>query len=617
MRKYLNKADFLRYKRCPTAAYYGWHNARSKLDDDPFLKFLAEEGRIVERAGRRLFANAHLVKEQSPERAFAETLRWLQEDQVTLFEACLIGDGFIARPDVLIKRGEKIFLIEIKSKVADLAAHRQGRMLINFYGNIRAEWRDYVYDLAFQCAVVARAVPTATILPFFLLPEERSTAEFTEANAVLKETEDPPSDEEEVKLRRSRSVMKFFSAREVTERIAEATRVEMNAMRTVLESGERPPSPLKYGCRNCEFRLANGTDRTDGWHQCWGSAAEPSPHLFDLHQLYSLRANGNLLLADEKIASRNTSLFDVSTSELHGKHAARQRIQLENQKSETEWLDPALRNEILRLKWPIVFLDFETAMGAIPWYQGMRPYELLPFQFSAHVLLEDGSCQHHEWLNTTDTPPQLRFIRALRMTIGDEATILTYTGYEDRVLREAKDYLKREVGGSEEEQLWITTLLLSGRLVDQHEWVLRWYFHPSMEGRTSLKKVLPAIWQSNLGLRHSPSFEQYFDLGSDGAVLDPYQTLPTARIDGVEFEVREGCAAMQVYREMIRGVGEKNSDAKSELASLLRAYVTLDTASQWILFEHWRQRLGISQVLIDATESAPWEQKNELTQRTL
>jgi hypothetical protein len=41
------------------------------------------------------------------------------------------------------------------------------------------------------------------------------------------------------------------------------------------------------------------------------------------------------------------------------------------------------------------------------------------------------------------------------------------------------------------------------------------------------------------------------------------------------------------------GKGASCPEVKEALATLLRNYVTLDTASQWIIFEHWRDRLNL------------------------
>jgi len=108
--------------------------------------------------------------------------------------------------------------------------------------------------------------------------------------------------------------------------------------------------------------------------------------------------------------------------------------------------------------------------------------------------------------------------------------------------------------------------------------------------RTSIKAVMPAVWQSNPQLRAHPFFEQY--AREEGCqIVDPYKTLPTAIIGGQSFPVQEGTGAMVAYREMLLGAGARDPTAKAALADMLRNYVTLDTLSQLMIFEHWRQRL--------------------------
>lgn len=163
------------------------------------------------------------------------------------------------------------------------------------------------------------------------------------------------------------------------------------------------------------------------------------------------------------------------------------------QRGGKEWIDPRLAEEIAKLSWPIAFLDFETTMAAIPWHAGLKPYETLPFQFSAHILYEDGRFEHREWLNTEDRVPTLPFIRNLRSSLDSMGSVLVYTNYENRILSEAIGLLNRlHHEESKEEREWIVELLDSGRIVDQHDWVYHYYFHPQMAGRTSIKMVLPS-----------------------------------------------------------------------------------------------------------------------------
>jgi hypothetical protein len=526
MKQYLTKTDFNRWMTCRTAAHYGWLGYDSKNDKDPFLSFLAEEGRTVGRMARRLFKDARMVDSLDIETAEAITRRMMGEGDCTLFEACLTDGRFVVRPDVLIRKGRTLYVIEVKSKLGNLRQHREGKLLINCYGDVRAAYREIVHDLAFQVEVLRRACPELSIVPYFLLPEEtsRSCEEEVQAARLKEQIVDIPADGAALEKNRVESVLKFFVADKAIDKIQAIVGTEMDAMADVWESGQRPEPKLKYGCRNCEYRLKGERCQTDGFHQCWGQLAKPAPHLFDLHQLYQLKAQENkqVLLADEKIREGTTSLFDIREAELQGEHATRQRLQLNYQQSGEEWIDPELSEEIAGLNWPIAFVDFETTMAAIPWHGGLKPYETLPFQFSVHILHEDGRYEHKEWLNVEDRVPTLPFIQNLRASLEGVSSVMVYTDYENRILSEAIGLLKRlHRDESQEERQWIAELLNSQRIVDQHEWVYRYHFHPQMSGRTSIKVVLSAVWQNNQNLHHHPYFRRYF-LEQNGQIVDPY-----------------------------------------------------------------------------------------------
>lgn len=591
---YLTKLDFKRWMICPTSAYHGWTRLPSKNDDDPFLTFLSEEGRIIGQAAHRLFLGGELIDDQILNQADIVTRQRLEAGDITLFEGCIIHQNYVVRPDVLVKQGPTLYIIEAKSKVGDLRAHREGRILINCYGDIRACWREIVYDLAFQVEVISRAFPEYTVVPYLLLPEGSSTASADEIKAVRKGEFTPASTEDELQEKRSQSCLKFFLAQAAIDKVATQTSSSMDAMLAAWHSGDRSQPKPRYQCRNCEYRINNGKDRSDGFHACWGPLAEPDPSLFELNQLYSLKVGGKgqALLADAKIAAGQTSLYDIQESELHGEHAARQHIQLQYQRENREWIDPHLADEISSLHWPTAFADFETTMSGIPWYRGLKPYEVLPFEFSCHILHRDGRMEHVHWLNQEDRVPTLPFIRALMAALESVASVLVYTDYEQRVLSDSRNLLARLEPDSHEERQWIDELLGSGRIIDQHDWVHRYYFQPMMGGRTSIKKVLPAIWNSNPSLHQHEYFRRYY-VERDGAVLDPYESLPSETINNMAYSVKEGCGAMAAYREMIRGIGSRDSAAKAALAAMLERYVTLDTASQWMLMAHWMQRLGL------------------------
>ena len=47
------------------------------------------------------------------------------------------------------------------------------------------------------------------------------------------------------------------------------------------------------------------------------------------------------------------------------------------------------------LQYPVYYLDFETFGTAIPLFEGTRPYQQIPFQFSLHVALDNNEGAVH------------------------------------------------------------------------------------------------------------------------------------------------------------------------------------------------------------------------------
>lgn len=149
-------------------------------------------------------------------------------------------------------------------------------------------------------------------------------------------------------------------------------------------------------------------------------------------------------------------------------------------------------------------------------------------------------------------------------------TLFIYTDYEVRVLNDARGILERLYPEATVEREWITDLLSSGRLVDQHDWVYRYHCHPLMGGRTSIKVVLPAVHSGH----------------------DPYKDLPPESINGKKWNVQEGVGAMEAYREMIRGAGARDARVKAQLADLLLRYCRLDTQAQLDIWRYWESHFA-------------------------
>jgi hypothetical protein len=139
------------------------------------------------------------------------------------------------------------------------------------------------------------------------------------------------------------------------------------------------------------------------------------------------------------------------------------------------------------LKYPLYFMDFETFATAVPIYNGTRPYQNIPFQFSLHVITKPGAMiEHYEFLAEGKDDPRPAFLAELKQDIGPKGNILVY--YEAF----EKSRLKELAKAFPEYQAWVDSII--GRIVDLNVPFRDFsYYHPQQLGSSSLKQVLPVL----------------------------------------------------------------------------------------------------------------------------
>ena len=149
------------------------------------------------------------------------------------------------------------------------------------------------------------------------------------------------------------------------------------------------------------------------------------------------------------------------------------------------WFSADLKEELSGLKYPLYFMDFETVNPAIPRYQGMRPYDQLTFQFSVHVLREQGAePEHFEFLATDRSDPRREFINSLCGALGESGGIVVYAAFESQRLSELAAWLPEFAERIKS---------IQNRLWDLLPIVRNYVYHPAFAGSYSLKAVLPAL----------------------------------------------------------------------------------------------------------------------------
>lgn len=139
------------------------------------------------------------------------------------------------------------------------------------------------------------------------------------------------------------------------------------------------------------------------------------------------------------------------------------------------------------LEFPIYFLDYETANPAIPIYDGYRPFEVIVFQYSIHILDEDGAgLRHFEFLSDGKSDPTRDLLVAMQQVITNEGgTIVIWSAYENTRNRdmgmrcsEFAEYL----GSINRRSFDLMSIFSKGHYID-----------PKFKGSPSIKTVLPVL----------------------------------------------------------------------------------------------------------------------------
>ena len=659
--RYLTKSKFLLATECPTKLYYsGKKEYADQSRQDPFLAALADGGFQVGALARCYFPGGHMIGQLDDQAALTETARLLRQENVVLYEPAFFYENLFVRVDILVKENGCLRLYEVKSKSWNPV---QDQPFTGKKGNLTAAWKPYLYDVAFQAYVVGRAMPGYVLEPFLMLVDKNAEC---------------PTDGLNQKFR-----IKRASGRKAEVQIVNLTQedlsisllavvpVEKYASMIVSGYGTKDFDPLGfegmlryfsrfYGrderiapvpggkCEKCQFKCSEEDEATglkSGFKECWKETFGWEDQDFKgplVLDLWDYRKK------DFAISERKLMLADLDEKDIGMKNngndgrpglsrTKRQLLQIE--KAKTGDFSPFIDRENLgremgRWHFPLHFIDFETAMVPIPFNAGKHPYETIAFQFSHHVVEEDGSVRHAGEFLLADPGvfPNYMFIRKLRAELGnDEGTIFCYSHYENTVLNAIHRQMQEDGGQPEDsddllafiesishsssgnERLWKGTR----DMVDLLDMVKRYYYNPSTNGSNSIKYVLPAVLQSSECLQKKYSKPVYGAEGGifsmnfknkqwiekkNGSVADPYSLLPEmfADISSEEMQrlmsgeeenaIRHGGAAMTAYARL--QYEEMEDFERDAIVKALLQYCELDTLAMVMLYEAWREEVS-------------------------
>jgi hypothetical protein len=202
----------------------------------------------------------------------------------------------------------------------------------------------------------------------------------------------------------------------------------------------------------------------------------------------------------------------------------------------------SIKNFLNDIEFPAYFLDYESINHIFPPFDHTFPYQQVVFQYSLHVMDEEGNLTHKEYLHDTNTNPAESIIEHLQQDIGNKGSIIVWNKTFE--CSRHKDYAKLyPAHASFFEDLNERTIDLADIFSK------RLYLDKRLKGKYSIKKVLPLL---------CPELS-YKELG-----------------------IQEGSTASRSWREAI--IDGTRPDRDQILADL-REYCGLDTYAMVAIYE--------------------------------
>jgi len=676
---YLTKSLFKTGYECPAKLRYAKDRAYgNNQDDNTFLQVLAEGGFQVGELAKLMFPQGVEVSELAHDVAVTKTNQLLAQQNVTIFEAALrepsASEGaqttaapFFVRVDVLRKSGNTIDIIEVKSKSYDPEDEQFFKTSTGF----SSKTLPYLLDVAFQSHVATLAFPGCLIRSFLLLPDKSKAATIDGLNQLF------PITKVDAASRRVTCVPvagvtaadlgePLLALLDVTDLVTEllqqvreipgfAGTVPQLAhqLAETLVNPRAVAAPVQAQCKSCEFRLPLDHHLRSGFHECWTEALKSNgldvdrlhkgePLVVDLwngRRTKKWMAQGKRFMTD--LAAEDLPL-DVETSQLTRTHRQWMQISGEGLNDAGYFFDTTLfAQEMQTWDWPINLIDFETSRTALPFHRGGKPYGLVAFQWSHHVLHEDGRLEHVDdfLLSEPGQMPNIAFLKSLHKTLSrNQGTVMMWSSYENSVLNSLLDSLSNElklsgIDSAEQAQVYedlkvfvdsLTTrkqgnklLHRGGRaMVDLCELSSKGFFHQRAGGSNSIKKVLPAMLSASQTLHdlysqpaygsvdlnavtaqafNSRNFDipmVWWQLDDNADIIDPYQLLPGVFTDidihesSDDAVINQGGAAAAAYgRLQLENVTPTN---RAAWRRALLKYCELDTLAMAMIVQGWR-----------------------------
>lgn len=426
----ISKSAFMKAEQCLKHFYlYKNHpNLRDKISREK--QFIFKRGTDVGIFAQQLFPGGIdvTVGEKRNQEQFAQKTKELIEQGVsTIYEATFIYDDLLVMVDILHKHDDKWIAYEVKSSLKITET--------------------YVKDACFQYYVIKNCLPNLqdfnllTLNPNYVLNGKLEIEKLFKTTSIMKDAVKNVS---------------YFSHKSQQAKLT----LEQNKIPNI------KVGPHCFQPYDCDFLGL-----------CWKNIGDSSS-VFSIGKLSKAAIfefyNNNI-----------QRIEDIDINKIENKEI---QIQVKAVKENKEQFNSSLVKQFISsVKEPYCSLDIEVWMSAIPYYDGTKSFQQVPFLFSM-ISEENGELKNYSYFKPIDEDLRKDFLERILIETKKFNTILMYDkSLEETVLNQLAELYPEFLND-------ITDL--KSKIVDLAEPIKKGnYYHPDMKGNFSLKSIAPIVNQ--------------------------------------------------------------------------------------------------------------------------
>lgn len=452
----ISKSSFLKGRQCARRIWLAAHDVvEPEVESEDVWDLREVEGARVEALAAQLFPRAVRIADADDDEtveetrsAFAELVRRTQAELargVPVLQAHFQTDELLAVADIVEPRHKGWFLWEVKASTSSKPV--------------------FDWDLAFQVELARRCgldVVGAGVI--------RLDASYVRRGAI-----DP------------RALLAYEDRTRDVQALEGEVRVAIQAQLDVLRATSVPGTTPAGHCKANRASKDGARPSTCGHlaREGYCGGALPEHWAGELPAVFTSRPKADAIA---RLHPPSIDALDPDDATLAW--TAPQARMIRAVRANAPQIDRALlRAELDRLVFPVAYVDFEFDPGmAVPRFDGSRPYEKLPFQWSMHVQSAPGAAleERTPFLHLAATDPRRAFAESFLAALPATGSLVAHHAQTEKEVLHA---LATALGAPFEARL----RRLDARFVDTLQLLKSGYYHPAQHGSYSIKKVAPAL----------------------------------------------------------------------------------------------------------------------------